>query len=68
VLRGATDSSKTAGVLTSVASMQLDGVQRIFGIAMIRAEAEVGNRPLAYSGGTARILNAPPELMKSTAT
>jgi hypothetical protein len=28
---------------------------------MIRAEAEVGNQPLMYSGGTARILHNSPK-------
>jgi folate-binding protein YgfZ len=56
------DDAKAAGILSSVAAVQLDGELRIFGIAMVRAEAEVGNRPLVYLGGTARILFAPPNL------
>jgi folate-binding protein YgfZ len=61
------DDVKAAGTLSSVAAVQLAGELRIFGIAMVRAEAEVGNRPLVYSGGTAsggtaRILFAPPNL------
>lgn len=66
-LQGIIGSGKAAGVLTSMAAAQLDGTTRIFGIAMIRAEAEVGNHPLAYSGGTAQILNTAPKLAKFTA-
>jgi hypothetical protein len=40
--------AKPAGALTSVAALQLGGGRRIFAIAMIRAEAEVGNQPLTY--------------------
>jgi hypothetical protein len=29
---------------------------------MIRAEAEVGNQPLTFLGGTAQILNSTPKL------
>lgn len=54
--------AKPAGHLTSVAALQLPGARRIFAIGMIRAEAEIGNRPLVYPGGTARILNTPPKL------
>ena len=60
-LRVAAGSDKPAAILTSVAAVHLDGVSRIFGIAMIRAEAEVGNHPLIYSGGKAQILNAAPK-------
>jgi folate-binding protein YgfZ len=54
--------AKPAATLTSVASLRLDGSSRIFAIGMIRAEAEVGNHPLRFPGGTARILTAPPKL------
>jgi folate-binding protein YgfZ len=57
-----TAEGKPAGVLTSVAALQLDNVRRIFSIAMIRAEAEAGKQPLNYPGGTARILNTAPKL------
>jgi folate-binding protein YgfZ len=50
-------AEKAVGTLTSVAAMQLNGVRRIFGIGMIRAEAEAAKLPLSYSGGQARILN-----------
>jgi folate-binding protein YgfZ len=35
---------------------------RVFGLAMIRAEAEVPEAVLDYDGGQARVLNAPPAL------
>ena len=60
-LRVAAGSEKPAAILTSVAAVHLDGVSRIFGIAMVRAEAEVGNHPLTYSGGKAQILNTAPK-------
>jgi len=60
-LRVAAGSDKPAAILTSVAAVHPDGVSRIFAIAMIRAEAEVGNHPLIYSGGKAQILNAAPK-------
>jgi folate-binding protein YgfZ len=58
----AVPDAKSAGALTSVTSVLIGGVQRVFAIAMIRAEAEVGNQPLQYPGGTARILHTPPNL------
>jgi hypothetical protein len=59
-IAGSASEAKPAGTLTSVSALQLPGARRIFAIAMIRAEAEVGNQPLTYSGGTARILyNSP---------
>ena len=58
----AVPDAKSAGALTSVTSVPIGGVQRVFAIAMIRAEAEVGNQPLQYPGGTARILHTPPNL------
>ena len=61
-IAGAAADSKPAATLTSVASVQLSGSQRIFGIGMVRAEAEVGTPALTYPGGTAQILNAPPKL------
>jgi len=54
--------AKPAGHLTSVTALQLPGASRIFAIGMIRAEAEIGNRPLVYPGGTARILHTIPKL------
>jgi len=58
---GSAPEAKPAGTLTSVTALQLPGARRIFAIAMIRAEAEIGNQPLMYSGGTARILHNPPK-------
>ena len=60
-LRAVAGSDKPAAILTSVAAVHLDEVSRIFAIAMIRAEAEVGNHPLIYPGGTAHILNTAPK-------
>lgn len=59
---GSAPEAKPAGILTSAASLQLPGAHRIFAIAMIRAEAEIGNQPFTYSGGTAKILHNPPNL------
>jgi folate-binding protein YgfZ len=61
-IAGSPADAKPAGALTSVATLQLNGAHRIFAIGMIRAEAEVGNQPLAYPGGTAKILHTPPKL------
>jgi len=58
----AVPDAKSAGALTSITAVQPGGVRRIFAIAMIRAEAEVGNQPLHYPGGTARILHTQPNL------
>ncbi len=54
--------AKPAGTLTSRTSVSLAKVRRNFGIAMIRAEAEIGDRALHYPGGTVRILPSPPKL------
>ena len=54
--------AKPAGTLTSVTALQLGGAQRVFAIGMIRAEAEVGNRPLEFPGGAAAILHSTPKL------
>jgi len=59
---GSDPDAKPAGSITSVAAVQLGGARRIFAIAMIRTEAEVGNLALQYPGGVARILHAPPKL------
>jgi folate-binding protein YgfZ len=60
-LHKAAGESKPLGILTSITAVQLDDTPRVYGIAMIRAEAEVGGRPLAYPGGMAHILNTPPK-------
>jgi folate-binding protein YgfZ len=62
---GSGADAKAAATVTSVTSLtglQPDGVRRIFGIGMVRAEAEIGNRALVWAGGTARILNAAPKI------
>ena len=61
-LQGPEPGTKSAGVLTSVTQLQRNGERRIFAIAMIRAEAETGNKPVPYPGGTANILHTPPKL------
>jgi folate-binding protein YgfZ len=65
-ITGSPEDSKPAGTLTSVATLQLGGTQRIYGIAMIRAEAEIGSQPLTWqlpnSRGTACILHTTPKL------
>lgn len=59
-------AGKPAGTLTSVTALQLDGALRVFGIAMVRAEAEIGNHPLTYPSGQALVLKAVPKLTKLT--
>ncbi len=49
-----------AGHITSAAELKLDSGARIFALGMIRAEAEKNEQQLAYTGGTARLLTAPP--------
>lgn len=61
-ISGSSSEAKPAGTLTSVATLQLGATRRIYGIAMIRAEAEVGNQPLTYPGGVAHILHSTPRL------
>jgi len=61
-ISGNNSDAKPAGAISSVACLQRNETQRIFAIAMIRAEAETGNQPLNYSGGTAQILHSPPNL------
>ncbi len=55
-----------AGHITSAAELPLAAGSRIFGLGMIRGEAELRNQPLTYTAGTAtgtaRILAAPPTL------
>jgi folate-binding protein YgfZ len=59
---------KAAGQITSAAELKLDAprANRIFALAMVRAEAETGEQELHYKvgevEGTARILAAPPKL------
>ena len=60
-IAGSPDDSKSAGTLTSVTDLRLGDIRRIFGIAMVRAESEVGDRALVYPGGAASILHSPPK-------
>jgi len=57
---GSAPDAKPAGEVTSIAAAAFGQVRRVFALAMIRAEAEIGNPQLEYPGGTARILTAPP--------
>jgi folate-binding protein YgfZ len=60
----AAGTAKAPGHITSAAELPLPTGNRIFALAMIRAEAEVGGHPFTYTAGsaagTARILSAPP--------
>ncbi|MGB8260061.1 MAG: tRNA-modifying protein YgfZ, partial [Terracidiphilus sp.] len=62
----AAGASAAAGAVTSAAELPLASGARRFALAMIRGEAELRPRPLAYlageAAGTARILTAPPAL------
>jgi folate-binding protein YgfZ len=60
-LEGSPAEAKPAATLTSITTLDLADSQRHFAIAMVRAEAEIGNRPLTWPGGTARILTTPPK-------
>jgi folate-binding protein YgfZ len=55
-----------AGAITSAATLSLAGGARSFGLAMMRAEAEIGEQEFSYTvgeaTGTARILATPPTL------
>jgi folate-binding protein YgfZ len=56
------EGGAVAGQITSAAELPLATGNRIFAMGMIRAEAEINDQPFHYSGGTARILAAPPSL------
>ena len=60
-LRGSSNDGKPAGSITSVAAVRLNEVTRVFGIAMVRSEAEVGGKLLVYASGKAQILKTPPK-------
>jgi len=55
-----------AGQITSAAEVSVGTGNRVFALAMVRAEAETRNVPLSYeagsSAGTARILDGRPKL------
>jgi folate-binding protein YgfZ len=59
---------QSAGPITSAASLLLEKGERVFALAMIRAEAEEADEPFTYvdgqNAGTARILSAPPVLAR----
>lgn len=50
------------GQLTSVAEVQVSGINRIFGIGFARAEVVDRNLPIVYDGGTALALDGSPAL------
>jgi len=56
---GAADDSKPAAILSSVTQLP-DG--RAFALAVVRAEAEIGNPTLLFSTGSARVLSGLPKL------
>ena len=60
------EDGKPAGQITSAAALPLAQSERVFALAMIRAEAEEADKPFTYAGGqaagTARILATPPVL------
>lgn len=67
--QGATEliqDGKALGQITSAAELPLAGRNRIFALGIVRAEGEVRNEPFTYgvgtTTGTARVLNAPPQL------
>jgi folate-binding protein YgfZ len=58
------DDGAIAGQIRSAAELPLSSGRRAFALGMIRGEAEVGDRPFAYTAGTAtgtaHILASPP--------
>jgi folate-binding protein YgfZ len=56
-----------AGHIRSAAELELTSTRRVFALAIIRSEAELGNQHLTYTAGaatgTARILAAPPSFL-----
>jgi folate-binding protein YgfZ len=64
------DDGTVAGQITSAAALPLAGGNRLFGLAMMRSEAEARNETFRYSSGalagTARILDAPPSLVANS--
>ena len=57
-----TDDSRPIGKLTSVTCVPLDGAQRWFALALVRAEAEASARVWTYPGGQARLRSALSEI------
>jgi aminomethyltransferase len=64
-IAGSEPEAKPAGTITSLATLNLGPTTRTFAMAMVRAEAEAGNRPLTFPGGTATILHAAPKSLLS---
>jgi folate-binding protein YgfZ len=62
----ATADAKASGSITSAAELRLPAHSRVFALAMLRAEAEVGDRTFTYHAGSeagaARVLAGPPSL------
>jgi folate-binding protein YgfZ len=56
------DDGTAAGQITSAAELPLAKGRRVFALGTIRSEAEERGETFRYSDGTARILNAPPNL------
>ena len=54
------DDAKGIGKLTSVTCVQLEGAQRWFALALVRAEAEAAARVWTYPGGQARFRSTLP--------
>ncbi|MFC5862279.1 YgfZ/GcvT domain-containing protein [Acidicapsa dinghuensis] len=61
-IAGSGTDAKSVGTITSAAALHLKGSSRIFAIAMLRAEAEVGNKTLEFANGAALILDGTPKL------
>jgi folate-binding protein YgfZ len=61
-----TEDGKPAGQITSAAELGLASGARVFALAMIRAEAELSDKPFSYGSdsdaGSARIRTTPPAL------
>jgi hypothetical protein len=60
------DGGAAAGQIRSAAELRLGTGSRVFALAMVRGEAEIGNQSFNYTAGTAtgtaRILALPPSL------
>jgi len=59
------ESGVICGHITSAAELKLASGSRVFALGMLKGEAEARNLPLAYGGGTARILASAPDLKTS---
>jgi hypothetical protein len=65
----AAGKNASAGQITSASELPFASGKRYFALGMIQGEAELGNKPLTYSAGTAtgkaRILAGPPGLERA---